>query len=60
MTTYWANFIRKGNPNGIGLPEWPSYNTRDKRIMNFDQNSEAIPLPDHAALDFLNERMKTR
>ena len=20
---YWANFIRKGDPNGAGLPHWP-------------------------------------
>lgn len=25
MNTYWGNFIRTLNPNGKGLPVWPSY-----------------------------------
>ena len=23
MNTYWANFMKTGNPNGEGLVEWP-------------------------------------
>lgn len=25
MSTYWANFVKTGNPNGNGLPAWPTY-----------------------------------
>jgi len=24
MSTYWVNFITKGDPNGNGLPQWPA------------------------------------
>jgi para-nitrobenzyl esterase len=23
MSSYWVNFITKGDPNGKGLPQWP-------------------------------------
>jgi para-nitrobenzyl esterase len=25
MSSYWVNFITKGDPNGAGLPQWPQY-----------------------------------
>jgi para-nitrobenzyl esterase len=33
METFFANFIKTGNPNGLGVPEWPAV---DK--------SEAVPV----------------
>ena len=33
MSSYWANFVKTGDPNGKGLPVWDAYNTTDKKIM---------------------------
>jgi para-nitrobenzyl esterase len=53
MSDYWVNFIKTGNPNGKGLPEWPKYNTTGNLVKVFDAKSETEKLPDKAALDFL-------
>lgn len=60
MSTYWANFIKTGNPNGKGLPDWPAYSMKDKRIMDLGTQPKAKPLPDGPALDFLFTTMNKR
>ena len=45
---YFANFIRTGNPNGPGLPEWPTGNVGangEVRRMRIDVDSKAEPEP---------------
>jgi para-nitrobenzyl esterase len=45
MSSYWANFVAKGDPNGAGLPNWPLYNAKDKwQTMHLvDDSSAAAP-----------------
>ena len=33
MAGYWENFIRTGNPNGEGLPVWPSFADRPAEVL---------------------------
>jgi para-nitrobenzyl esterase len=39
MQSYFANFIKKGNPKGAGLPEWPALGSG--KVMRLDVESRA-------------------
>jgi para-nitrobenzyl esterase len=44
MQAYFVNFIKTGNPNGWGLPEWPAYRSdNDYQRMRIDVQSHAEP-----------------
>ena len=53
MSDYWSNFIKTGDPNGIGLAKWPAYTTKNNMTIILNKNPQAKPLPDKGALDFL-------
>ena len=36
MVSYWTNFAKTGNPNGVGLPEWKPCTKVDKHIQKLD------------------------
>lgn len=38
MISYLINFIKTGDPNSRGLPEWIPYN-QSKKFMVFDENA---------------------
>jgi len=41
MQDYWTNFARTGDPNGAGLPKWPTYGPSQWQVMVLDKNSAA-------------------
>jgi len=44
MQAYLANFVKTGNPNGPGLPEWPAANRGSQiQFMRLDVESKAEP-----------------
>ena len=43
MEGYFANFIKTGNPNGKGLPEWPPMKQGVSEIMVIDVHTHAEP-----------------
>ena len=36
MLDYWTNFMKTGDPNGAGLPEWKPCSKDDSFVMDFD------------------------
>ncbi|UOE49900.1 carboxylesterase family protein [Mucilaginibacter sp. SMC90] len=56
MSTYWANFVKTGNPNGKSVPAWPAYTAKDNKIMILSEKPTAETLPDKVALDFMVKR----
>jgi para-nitrobenzyl esterase len=59
MATYWANFIKTGNPNGKGLPHWLAFSAPNESIMQLDTVMKARTLPDRTALDVLLHTLHT-
>ncbi len=56
MQSYFANFIRTGNPNGAGLPQWPAGTpsaSGQVTRMRIDADSHAEP-EDRARFLFLD------
>ncbi|MCP3729849.1 carboxylesterase family protein [Sphingomonas sp. MG17] len=33
MSSYWANYIKTGDPNGAGLPVWPTFDPARPQVM---------------------------
>ena len=54
MENYFANFIKKADANGPGLPPWPTVG--DGQVMRLDVESRAAADQTHARYLFLDQR----
>jgi para-nitrobenzyl esterase len=55
VQAYWANFLRRGDPNGRGLPHWPSLGARADYI-DFTPEGSRIAKDLRGAICRLTER----
>jgi len=45
MSTAWASFARSGNPNHKGLPNWPTFDSKTRATMIFDNTCKVVNDP---------------
>jgi len=53
MATAFANFVKTGDPNGPGVPEWPEFG-KTHQVMYLDGVSQAGPEQGRARYEFLD------
>lgn len=51
---YWQNFVKTGDPNGSGLPHWPAFSNTSAQVMNLDDPSKSIDVPNLQKLEVLD------
>ena len=53
LQQYWVNFAKTGNPNGKGLPYWPSFDKDKPTTMQFSNGASLIMVPNRENLEFI-------
>jgi para-nitrobenzyl esterase len=62
MLSYFANFIKTGNPNGEKLPNWEVAKAGDAMppVMVLDVESKTVKTKDDARYEFLDKAYKNK
>ena len=42
LMSYWVNFAKTGDPNGAGLPVWPSYKSSDEAFLEINNTPRVL------------------
>jgi len=42
VQNYWTNFAKTGDPNGAGLPHWPTSSDTEPQTLVFDDQTKAV------------------
>ena len=60
MGTYWTNFAKYGDPNGEGVPEWPTFSDETPDVLYFQQTPKVGPVPSLESLKVLDKYFEWR
>jgi para-nitrobenzyl esterase len=58
LQQYWVNFAKTGNPNGKGLPYWPTFDAAQPTTMQFSNGASLIMVPNRDKIDFVDRFYK--
>jgi para-nitrobenzyl esterase len=53
LASAFANFVKTGNPNGPGVPDWPEFG-KTRQVMIVDAVSKAAPEPHRARYELMD------
>ena len=53
MSSYWINFAATGDPNGPGLPKWPTLRDAPEKVMELGTQSGMIARPYDPTIELL-------
>jgi para-nitrobenzyl esterase len=60
MSSYFVNFAKSGDPNGAGLPQWPSFSESSQTVMYLDAKPSARPVPNLTQLKAMDAYFASR
>ena len=60
LQQYWVNFAKTGNPNGTGLPYWPTFDESKPTTMQFSNGASLIMVPNRKQIDFVDRFYKAK
>ncbi|MBP5265790.1 MAG: carboxylesterase family protein [Lachnospiraceae bacterium] len=54
MQSYWVNFVKTGNPNGEGLPEWKMRSSTQTQLLQLDDTIQMVDDPNNALYEVID------
>lgn len=62
VNAYFANFAKYGDPNGAGLPTWPTFDAARSDLMVFTMDNGPVVIPDplKERLDLVEQAVEAR
>lgn len=58
MISYWVNFANNGNPNGDDLPQWPEYDTNERKVLELGDRIKPRVVLQQDILEFYNAQFQ--